>query len=542
MSMDDLLQWARVNKKWHYAVIPYIWRDMSTLTKSQHKRLVRMIIDDYRRVQTGGSPSSLAKYCPLIRTFGTISDPKDAKDEYSSILLRFVQRDKKISPDDKESTAQSIFHHFMVHCTHLQTLMLDLSDSGSYEPAKAVADTRAQQLRQLTIRGSLNDEGFKSLLSRCSTTMEVLYIYSTPPVKNSNHPAIEVDEAEQEQLSSLRRLFLICCPEHDADRLRSIWGRCKSLQELVFVRCDLAFLKLTANLVEKSLPNLRSIALGPDTNEFDLEDKDLACLLSASQLGWRSIQIMGYRNLGALSWRVLFRNTPKIWRFTMVKWYGQNDDKLMEILLTSPWLQKLVTLQDGVIDYPRIISIDANEWIRRKPSIGPIAPLPCGSFLTDLRIKISDIPRPDVTHDRNGEKRRSSVNESYPGEGQKIQRQVYERLSNFVLLEVLWLGSNSYYCQSADLHHKKVADHQYECLEMSLESGLDQLEGMKRMKILNVSLMETRIGQKEAQWMAEHWPKLREIHGLENRGDAKKARQWIKENSPRISAPFLSTK
>jgi len=532
MSMDDLLQWARVSKKWHYAVIPYIWRDMSTLTKSQHKRLVKMIIDDYRRVQTGGSQSSLAKYCPLIRTFGRLSEPKD---EYPSILLRFVQRDKKLSPDDKESTAQKIFHHFMAHCTHLQTLMFDLSDSGAYEPAKAVADTRAQQLRQLAIRGSLNDEGFKCLLSRCSTTMETLYIYSTPPVKNSN-PAIEVDEAEPEQLSSLRRLFLICCQEHDADRLRSLWGRCKSLQELIFIHCDLAFLKLTASLVEKSLPNLNNIKLGPDKNEFDLEDKELACLLSASQLGWRHVHMMGYRNFGALSWRVLFRHTPNIWSFTMVKWYGQNDDKLLEILLTFPWLQRLATLQDGVIDYPRIISIDANEWIRRKPSIGPIASLPCGSFLGDLRIKISDIPRPDVTHDRNGEKRRTSVNESYPGEGQKIQRQVYERLSNFVCLEVLWLGSNSYYCQDADLHHKMVADHQYECLEMSLESGLDQLV-LKRLKVLNISLMETRIGQKEAQWMAEHWPKLHEIRGLENRGDARKARQWIKENSPRIVLP-----
>jgi hypothetical protein len=77
---------------------------------------------------------------------------------------------------------------------------------------------------------------------------------------------------------------------------------------------------------------------------------------------------------------------------------------------------------------------------------------------------------------------------------------------------------------------------------MSLESVLDRLEGLKRLQVLNVSLMATKIGQKEAQWMAGQWPKLYEIRGLESRIDTWKARQWFKKNCPRVATPQVSPK
>jgi hypothetical protein len=125
------------------------------------------------------------------------------------------------------------------------------------------------------------------------------------------------------------------------------------------------------------------------------------------------------------------------------------------------------------------------------------------------------------------------MDETYPGEGRMLQHRVYERLSRLVNLEVLWLGHNPY-----DSSAFQYSD-QFECLEMSLESGLDQLEGLKRLQVLNVSLMATRIARKEAQWMAEQWPKLRKIHGLEDRGESRKAREWFTRNRPLISTPSV---
>lgn len=37
LSRNDLVPWACVSKKWHYAVIPHIWRDLSELTIAQRQ-------------------------------------------------------------------------------------------------------------------------------------------------------------------------------------------------------------------------------------------------------------------------------------------------------------------------------------------------------------------------------------------------------------------------------------------------------------------------------------------------------------------------
>jgi hypothetical protein len=49
---------------------------------------------------------------------------------------------------------------------------------------------------------------------------------------------------------------------------------------------------------------------------------------------------------------------------------------------------------------------------------------------------------------------------------------------------------------------------------MSLESGLEKLSGLKSLEELSVVGLATKIGDKEIQWMAENWPKLRVIYGV----------------------------
>ncbi|KAK3830204.1 MAG: hypothetical protein JOS17DRAFT_747260 [Linnemannia elongata] len=90
------------------------------------------------------------------------------------------------------------------------------------------------------------------------------------------------------------------------------------------------------------------------------------------------------------------------------------------------------------------------------------------------------------------------------------------------------------------------------CLELSLESGLDELVGLKQLEELGVYQMAHRIGLVEVQWMVENWPRLRTIIGLTYRdcddeaagysvGVAGSLEQsepeyvkWIRENRPDI--------
>ncbi|KAF9079418.1 hypothetical protein BGX23_004145, partial [Mortierella sp. AD031] len=133
-----------------------------------------------------------------------------------------------------------------------------------------------------------------------------------------------------------------------------------------------------------------------------------------------------------------------------------------------------------------------------------------------FKIKITCIPRPDVTKLLDGRQRDDALKETRAQVGKQLQKRIYERLSRFINLEELCLGHGAK--ENRRLSHSDDAidgeDYQYECLEMTLESGLDQLKGLKNLRVLDVRMMAQRIGLKEVQWMTQYWPRLREIRGL----------------------------
>jgi hypothetical protein len=104
LSKCDQLQWALVSKKWHYAVIPHIWRDLSIFTSDQYMRLARMILNDYLVVTDGYQQSALAKYCPLIRNLDSLY-----------VFVREQQYSYKAAFDD-------LLPRPLLDCTHLNTL------------------------------------------------------------------------------------------------------------------------------------------------------------------------------------------------------------------------------------------------------------------------------------------------------------------------------------------------------------------------------------------------------------------------------------
>ncbi|KAK3805825.1 MAG: hypothetical protein J3Q66DRAFT_445702 [Benniella sp.] len=543
-SRNELLRWARVSKKWHHAVIPYIWDDLSTLTRSQYKRLAKMVIADYERVQAGGSQSSLAKYCPLIRKLGPASDKKFISNPFLfELILDYVMVEGEPLSDAQQSTAQSIFHHFIVHCTRLYALNFTFGHYRFHEPVKLIADSAIQHLRHLSIHGSIHQCVFMYIAARFPVTLETLELGCLPYTGSEHQPAMEIDETEQEPLSRLRRLALKRGDCSFDTFSYAFWKRCESVDAVDLMTCWIGSYQSKANTVaaflETFFPNLNTFNIEEIYSRFGVKDEGSARLLSISPLGWRSVSIKGYVEFGQQSWEALSRHTSTLENFTMVKRFYQDGVGMRPFFTSFPRLQSFVTLAETGEDYLKINAIDAIDWIHQDSLTGSLTPWPCEYTLTDLRISICGIPRPDITHDHKGNERYPVVEETYPGEGQKVQHQVYERLSRFVNLEVLWLGSNSYYVEDPRIHSKKVMNHQYECLEMSLESGLDRLEGLKRLQVLNLSLMATRIGQKEAQWMAEQWPRLRQIRGLESGADAWSARQWFKKNCPRVATPQL---
>ncbi|KAF9309496.1 hypothetical protein BG003_009695 [Podila horticola] len=91
-----------------------------------------------------------------------------------------------------------------------------------------------------------------------------------------------------------------------------------------------------------------------------------------------------------------------------------------------------------------------------------------------------------------------------------VQRQVYRLLARQTKLEVLDLGHR----WSDNDWTVSYPFYQYYSLEMSIESGLEELGVLKEIRELDLRLINHKITVRELEWMVEHWPKLRTVKGL----------------------------
>ncbi|KAF9094833.1 hypothetical protein BGX29_009351, partial [Mortierella sp. GBA35] len=148
---------------------------------------------------------------------------------------------------------------------------------------------------------------------------------------------------------------------------------------------------------------------------------------------------------------------------------------------------------------------------------------------------ITDIPRPDIKVDYIGD-----AYDEYHLKEQKtkkvshtLQRKVYSQLGALACLEELYLGhqqsgmtrsqileetlGDDYDPDEDEIEEDVVGSAQFQmnCLEMSLESGLDLMSGLKELRILDVTFMCHRIGVHELEWMETNWPNLASLRGLD---------------------------
>ncbi|KAF8976340.1 hypothetical protein BGZ46_008343 [Entomortierella lignicola] len=101
-------------------------------------------------------------------------------------------------------------------------------------------------------------------------------------------------------------------------------------------------------------------------------------------------------------------------------------------------------------------------------------------------------------------------------------REFYTQISKLMRLEELNVGFGRWsgrHCESAP--------------KFSIESGLELLEGLKQLRILNVANTKNDIQRQELEWMCEHWPNLESIEGLYR---PKVASWWSLEGASSIPA------
>ncbi|KAF8940430.1 hypothetical protein BGZ47_007756 [Haplosporangium gracile] len=188
-----------------------------------------------------------------------------------------------------------------------------------------------------------------------------------------------------------------------------------------------------------------------------------------------------------------------------------NRGTLLKTLRSFGQLEQVHLLPSGELDYVEEDHIfDAQALIDsiKTPTqyTSATSTWACAASLKVLRIMIGGLASNNSNSSSN-----SAMDTAANGE-LDLQRQIYRFLGSLTNLEELCLGfgpeEDSIFTLPQDQGRQK------DCLDFSLNSGLELLEGLKSLRVLNVARMNHRIRLSELQWMCRSWPQLRMIEGL----------------------------
>ncbi|KAF9348043.1 hypothetical protein BGX34_002703 [Mortierella sp. NVP85] len=374
---------------------------------------------------------------------------------------------------------------------------------------KAVAEYVVPLTRRLHIGLTLYNNvmpswRIKYLLSHCSSTLEELTLEARISYSEKE---MEYHQTEPRPWTKLKRLNLLRylsdpCPEAFWDWL---WSRCGAVEQLR-IECAPSIRQSLAKGIVAHMPNLNKIRLKECLSE------DTEAILSTTRQGWKEV-ILRHGNTYPLFTTHLLKHSVVLERLILYEINGLTDKDRVQLLASCPNLCEFSDIHPIRSSDQSTAGFDAKCFIDQDLHTGSLKSWMCETSLRVLKISLNGIPRPDVIEER--------VDEDYPGHGRVMQSQLYGRLARFTNLETLWLGGNS---------GLKV----FSCLEMSLESGMDRISGLKKLKELKVSHMKARIGEREARWMVEQWPKLSIIYGILE-GRDKKAVKWLQQHHPKIA-------
>ncbi|KAK3811006.1 MAG: hypothetical protein J3Q66DRAFT_404393 [Benniella sp.] len=517
LERTDVARGARVCRKWHQIISPYLWHDLSCLRRlsdAQKQAFARLVEEDYlcqqrhqalqeqhhpteHYPQTSTLPtlSPLAKYGPWIQV---LPPP-------GPLLLLFQP-----TPDPSQlQQAIDLMLHLYKRCINIQIGRLELETRNlqSDEFMKAITECLLPHAHELFLCGSsfLESWRFKYILDRCSDTLEKLII----------NIAIKYDEEERGKEHSLegskpfvglKRLNLVFANDKSGSKALWpwLWRRCTEVEEITIIGVN----DIVQSLVEGMhtyMPKLNRIHIRAGL----LNDTMTAALLSTCQRGWKEIDL----DMTGTKKEALVKHCPTLEKLTMDASVRFSSGDIVQVLSSSPNLHTLC-YTEGIYWGTKIPCIDASSFVDRDSSTDTLKPWKCEASLRILKILILGIPRSDLQG--------RHVPETHLGQGRAIQGQVYDRLARLTNMETLWLGPQS----------KKVT--QFDCVEMSLESGLWKLAGLTALQELSVQGMAARIGVKEVEWMAGNWPRLRAIYGLKQEGGDGAAVEWLLRHCPEI--------
>ncbi|KAF9322736.1 hypothetical protein BGZ91_004081 [Linnemannia elongata] len=326
--------------------------------------------------------------------------------------------------------------------------------------------------------------------------------------------AIKAPPTTKGHLPNLKRLsFKHFALDHQEQTLRWLLPRCVNL-ETILLEANYVVMPLTlfSSLLQQHCPKLRNLFIKPEW--LALSGKGLVDILSASKAGWKSLglpqQLYDAHLFGPPSIAELLRHAGTLENLRLDGSSRLPSFAIQQLLSSAPNLRRLDAIRkDRSLDPD--FELDANDVASGKPWV-------C-SKLESLKVRIIGVPRPDLTRRSNGRPLEGPLHQGTMEESRRIQLGVYQQLGRLTNLKQLVLGHDDVDVTRGCLHDERMSEgeyyregdaiqkgHQYECLEMTVESGIDAMAEMRELRVLELEAME--VGELDRRWTEKNWPQL----------------------------------
>lgn len=564
LSPKDLTSCVRVNKTWHDAITPVLWRYFFLLNQShiQTSAALRIAVSrNARHVRyLITSSTSLFEYlgsgCTNVRqlSYSVSHRPSHLSAESLKGLIQFFERQR---PSGK-------FKEFI-------TTQFPLDNEEQTRSLMQAVPGSAQKLWLSSPRAQYRPEGLVALFQSCITKrqLEDMFIGVHFHDAQDFHERMQRDATFRNCMSldektldaiysqqqhpntlTLKKLSLIGDMMGFEDSiLFPLLRLCPSLEVFHLPWITQSKLNDMAAILRSHCPQLKDLTL----SSHDFTDEQVAHLLDVGiKSALERISLSGgidtatgrraldMSELGTQRALMGHAATLVVLRFNSCglavssKWIQQilvQCSRLQELRIVTPVVRAYSDDETtGYLPFTSmgrlrraLTGLDAMDVIQGEPWT-----------CTDLRVLqlvVRNVPRSEnrpplgimVGMDAN---QRDELDEHLiyekpvvvtDAESRSVQQQICQRIGSLARLEELILGLNDGY---VDILEPTVLVNpiQYQCLELSLDTGLQELARLKGLRELVINNMDHTMGAQEIEWMVrEHvWPKLKRIDGVNN--------------------------
>ncbi|KAG0308563.1 hypothetical protein BGZ97_013328, partial [Linnemannia gamsii] len=493
LALPDFASLTRVSKEWHQIWTRHLWRSIhirhddhldpfntpeATKSRLQHGNYIRALhVCNFPMAEQIMLDTNIHLHTlDLLDTSRTLG----LYDSQPDILFHILQRSPSLVTL-KLAECPLEYERFL--CTIIE-----------YLPRLKILDVLDAEMGQIP---KLKDETVKTFLANAPSTIEYIQMavlfhdsedlndmvepwLSKYHGKTTDHPALTVVSFNGHMSDEVPLVL-------SEDFLRSA----PQLKAIEFLQENAPITEwVTSGTLHDTIlrATSRSLKMLSSSGLRTFSDKDIAQHITAGQgirddqiRRWYSLNLEGCKHAGpATSQAIVNTCQHDLTELTVVGCEAMVSQDLQAILRSAVHLRSLDAsrTEEYTDSCPRLLAQDMliSTWACR--------------WLRTLSIEVGGIPRPDIKENQHGD----PIPEGHPmysgtdEESYVIQRRIYRQLGSLVYLEELYLGSSQ-------------GDIQLNCLSMTLESGLDFLDGLQALRVLGVGRMHHRIDTADHDWM-----------------------------------------